>query len=333
MQQSPINELWDVLEETQTEGHFKRLYGANLPIEVYATFQTPERYYGVAFSFSEDIHINVRPFENLERLNIGIAEDGPMNSRQLLVVQILNEENRGIFASLCEDLIRTISELDDERKIANAVINQLERWKMLFDRSCCELLSAEAQKGLFGELHFLQKVLAANAEKPLEAVETWTGIADEIRDFRAEHWEVEVKTSSTGNPQKVKINGERQLDETSAEKLYLYHLSVEVSKSSTGQTLGEKVAEVRTMLADSLPALNLLESKLFEASFRNSDESKYDSRYTVRSERSYAVKGEFPRIRESDLRKGVCSVGYSIVLDECGEYEIPLDELSKVLAL
>jgi hypothetical protein len=64
-----------------------------------------------------------------------------------------------------------------------------------------------------------------------------------MRDLQGRSWAVEAKTTSTNNPQKVTINGERQLDETLLENLFLYHFSVEVS-SANGLTLCQKIAVI-----------------------------------------------------------------------------------------
>jgi hypothetical protein len=39
---------------------------------------------------------------------------------------------------------------------------------------------------------------------------TWVGVDKALRDFQDNSWAVEVKTTSTNNPQKVTINSERQ---------------------------------------------------------------------------------------------------------------------------
>lgn len=74
-----------------------------------------------------------------------------------------------------------------------------------------------------------------------------------LRDFQGKDWAVEVKTTSTNNPQFLLINGERQLDDSMIDNLFLFHCSVEVSKSS-GETLPERVKEIKDMLSSDLAA-------------------------------------------------------------------------------
>ena len=156
---------------------------------------------------------------------------------------------------------------------------------------------------------------------------TWVGVDKALRDFQGSSWAVEVKTTSTNNPQKVTINGERQLDETLLENLFLFHFSVEVSNGN-GQTLCQKVAAIRESLENDAPTLSLFKVKLFEAGYLDKHEPFYQNRfYQVRNENFYKIENGFPRIKENELRCGVSDVKYSIILAMCYEYLVPENQL------
>ena len=84
---------------------------------------------------------------------------------------------------------------------------------MIFDKNSSTGLTSDEQQGLVGELHFCQKFLAQFNNRPNSVLNTWVGVDKALRDFQDNSWAVEVKTTSTNNPQTVAINGERQLDE------------------------------------------------------------------------------------------------------------------------
>jgi len=148
-----------------------------------------------------------------------------------------------------------------------------------------------------------------------------------LRDFQDNNWAVEVKTTSTNNPQKVTINGERQLDDTLLENLFLYHLSVEVSNGN-GQTLCQKIAIIREMLESDIPAASIFNAKLFEAGYLDKHEPFYQDRfYQIRNENYYKIENDFPRIKENELRGGVSDVKYSIILAMCDEYLVPENQI------
>jgi len=282
-----ISEIWETLEEEKTIGLVKRLYSSDVPFHIYGTFQYPERYYGVAFTFSNDMNIDVSSFANLRELKVMLLNDTTFVNSRLLIIELLHPGSRDIFASLCENLIQSVIRLNTEQKIIRTVVNQLEKWKTLFEKSSSTGLTPAEQQGLYGELHFLQKFLAKPGIAPLDVLHTWVGVDRALRDFQSGNWALEVKTTSTSNPQKVIINSERQLDETLLENLFLFHLSVEVS-SGNGQTLCQKIAYTREMLANDTPALSLFNARLFEAGYRDIHDAFYQERfYKVRNENYY----------------------------------------------
>jgi hypothetical protein len=249
-----------------------------------------------------------------------LLADTTFENSNLLIIQLMHPNSRDIFATLCENLIQSVICLNTEQKVIRTVVNQLEKWKTLFEKSSSTGLTSSEQQGLFGELHFLQKLLSKPVTNFYDVLNTWVGVDKALRDFQDSNWAVEVKTTSTNNPQKVIINGERQLDDTLLENLFLSHLSVEISNGN-GQTLCQKVAAIRKMLENDVPALSLFNAKLFEAGYLDSHTVFYQDRfYQVRNENYYKIENNFPRIRENELRGGVSEVKYAIILAMCDEY-------------
>lgn len=315
-----ILDLWEALEEEKAIGLVKRLYSSDLLFHIFGTFQYPERYYGIAFTFSNDIRIDISSFNNLRELKVMLLADTTFLNSRLLIIQLLHANSRDIFATLCENLIQSVIKLNTEQKISRTVVNQLEKWKTLFDKNNSTGLTPAEQQGLYGELHFLQKFLSKPDTNPYEVLHSWVGVDEAMRDFQGSAWAVEVKTTSTNNPQKVTINGERQLDETLLENLFLYHFSVEVSNGN-GQTLCQKIAVIREMLENDMPTLTLFNTKLFEVGYLDKHEPFYQDRfYKGRNENFYKIQNDFPRIKENELRGGVSEVKYSIILAMCDEY-------------
>jgi hypothetical protein len=328
-----ILELWEVLEEEKSVGLVKRLYSSDVPFHIYGTFQYPERYYGVAFTFSNDIRIDISTFDNLRELKVMLLADSTFVSSRLLIIQLLHPNSRDIFATLCENLIQSVIKLNTEQKISRTVVNQLEKWKTLFEKNNSTGLTPAEQQGLFGELHFLQKFLSKPDTNPCDVLHSWVGVDKALRDFQGSSWAVEVKTTSTNNPQKVTINGERQLDETHLENLFLFHFSVEVSNGN-GLALCQKVAAIREMLDNDAPALSLFNTKLFEAGYLDKHEPYYQERfYQARNENYYKVETDFPRIKENELRGGVSDVKYSIILAMCDEYLVSENQMFNTMKM
>ena len=322
-----ISKLWQQLEAEKAVGLVKRLYSSEIDFRVYATYQYPENYFGIAFNFSNTIKIDISNFENLRDLKVLLLDDASFVNSKLLIIELLHNGSRDVFATLCESLIHSVIQLNSEQKIIRTVINQLNKWKTLFDKSNSGGLSVEQQLGLFGELAFLHKCLLQQDVNPLNVLKSWVGVDAALRDFQCSTWAVEVKTTATNNPQKVIINGERQLDETLLENLFLFHCSVEISNGN-GETLNQKIVIVRSLLEDNISALNLFNSKLFEVGYFDEHENKYENRfYKIRSENYYRITNDFPRIKENELRGGVSGVKYEITLAMCDEYLVTENQL------
>ena len=322
-----IAELWQQLEDEKTVGLVKRLYSSEINFLIYATFKYPESYFGIAFNFSNNIKIDISNFENLRDLKVLLLEDTSYDNTKLLIIELLHPSNRDIFATLCENLVLSVIQLNTEQKVIRTVINQLNKWKTLFDKSTSEGLSNEQQQGLYGELVFLHKCLMQQDANPFNILNSWVGVDSALRDFHCSTWAVEVKTTATNNPQKVTINGERQLDETLLDNLFLFHCSVEVFNGS-GETLNQKIEKIRSLLECNIVALNVFNSKLFEVGYFDSHANKYENRcYKIRSENYYRITDDFPRIKENELRSGVSGVRYDIILAMCDEYLITENQL------
>lgn len=316
-----ILHLWDELERAAEVGLYKRLYASDKPFHIYGVYSYPQCYYGVAFAVNATVRTNLDNFENLRELKITLTSDN------LLVVLLLDPEKKDIFAALCENLISTVIDIDSETKRIKNVLDQLSRWKEMFEKSHSNELSATEQQGLFGELVFLQKCLLRPDIDYCQVLRSWVGVDAALQDFVFDNRAVEVKTTSATNPQKVIINGERQLDETFFEKLILFHCIVAIS-GSEGESLPQKINEIQSIIRDDNTALALFNAKLFEVGYYERHQSLYDSRfYQIRKENFYHISDSFPRIKENELREGVSGVKYSVSLDSCNEYLIPENQI------
>lgn len=316
-----ILDIWHDLEKANSKGLLKKMYSSEIIQCVFIIFKTPEKHCGIAISVDKKIHIDITPFSNLQDLKVSIFDDSSFEKNKMLLIELLDYSNRDIFSILCEDLIVSVSKLVTEESIIRAALNQLEKWKSLFEKYNSIGLTPSEQQGLFGELHFLQKYLSYNFEQT-SILNTWVGVDKALRDFQYNNWALEVKTTAGNNHQKASISSERQLDETLLENLYLYHLSVEVSKGN-GENLNNKIASIRHKFENNTIALNIFNAKLLEVGYFDKHAEIYKERcYQLRQENFYKIEKDFPRIKENEIRDGVGDVKYSVILSQCKEYLI-----------
>lgn len=314
-----IVEIWSDLEKANTIGLLKKLYSNDINQCVYGIFKNPEQYCGIAISVSKDVPFDISPFSMLQDLKVSLYNDSSFENHVMLLIELLDYSSRDVFSVLCENLVITVSKLKSEKSIIKAVLNQLEKWKSLFDKYNSIGLTPAEQQGLFGELNFLQKYLS-NEFEPASILNSWVGVDRALRDFQYNDWALEVKTTASNNHQRVSISSERQLDETLLENLYLYHLSVEVSKGN-GENLNTKISLIRQTFEANAIALNIFNAKLLEVGYFDKHSEIYKERcYQIRQENFYKIEKDFPRIKENEIREGVGDVKYSVILSHCKEY-------------
>jgi hypothetical protein len=315
---SNLLEIWANIEQSNETGLLKRLYTNDSELYIYAVFQNPERHCGIALSFDKSIRIDVSPFSNLRDLQVVLTHDNSFINNNLLVIKLLHYQSRDVFAVVCENMIQSVLLPRSEKYVVRTIINQLEKWQALFEKLKGEGLMLPEQHGLYGELHFLQKIIAR--QDAVAALNSWVGTDMEVRDFQYNDWAVEVKTTAGNNHQKVKVSSERQLDETLLKNLFLFHLSVEAAKKN-GESLNEKVNSIRETLRDNVSVLNVFNNKLLDVGYFEKHTHLYEETcYQIRNESYYKIDGKFPRIKENEIRDGVGDVKYSIILAMCDEY-------------
>ncbi|KAA6350620.1 hypothetical protein EZS27_002006 [termite gut metagenome] len=313
-----ILEIWSNIEQPNETGLLKRLYTNEPELHIYAVFQNPERYCGIALSFDKSIHIDVSPFSNLRDLQVTLTHDNSFINNNLLVIKLLHYQSRDVFAVMCENMVQSVLSLRSEKQVVLAIINQLEKWQTLFEKLKGEGLTPSEQQGLYGELHFLQNFFAK--QDTLFVLNSWVGTDREVRDFQYNDWALEIKTTAGNNHQKVSISSERQLDETLLKNLFLFHLSVEAARKN-GESLNAKVNAIRETLQNDVTALNIFNRKLLEVGYFEKHKHLYEEKcYQIRAENYYKIENEFPRIKEKEIRGGVGDVKYSIILSQCNEY-------------
>src|SRR5690554_1134336 len=137
---------------------------------------------------------------------------------------LLEKELTEIFTMFIEDIIEKLGPVTEPQKALTLINQRVNYWKKLFSRATGELLSAEQQRGLFGELFFLS-LLLKNSSNQQETLHSWRGAESANQDFAKNGNAVEIKTTKANNSS-VHISNEQQLDFTVWDHLFLGLISV-----------------------------------------------------------------------------------------------------------
>lgn len=300
-------------------GLLRRRIEADSKFDLYVAVEKPTNHRALFLDVDEFAIKEVGQLPTLRSILVRLSRGGGAPDRVALELSLTNRAYEEIFSVLVEDLVRIVLVCSTEKEAVEASIHRLERWQFLLTRSGPEGLSEEAQRGLFGELWFMNEYLL-----PLRggwpAVSSWTGPDRANQDFQLPEVAVEVKTTIMKQPQFMMIASERQLDDTGVEALYLFYLSLDARQDSP-RTLGAVIDTLRHTLDDHAPSRSLFEESLLAAGYLDAHRGRYDRvGYTVRESDFFHVRDGFPRLTEADLPAGVGDIRYSVAVSECSRF-------------
>lgn len=221
---------------------------------------------------------------------------------------------RDIFLSVCVDLMDTAEKSGADGAAAlNAVIARIGEWQRLLKIPRGDLMSKEAQIGLWGELRVLRDLFLAYLPVAV-AAEAWSGPCGGEQDFSLAGLTLaEVKTQSAASDRMVKISSADQLDGGSG-VLFLVHQTI--APSPQGITLQGMVNAVRDDVRGDIAAFGRVGRSLREYGF--ADRKDYDEAPFCLSRRKiYRVDGNFPCITRAQIPAGVSDVRYDIDISAC----------------
>jgi hypothetical protein len=210
-----------------------------------------------------------------------------------------------------------------------AFLGQLARWQKFLSASF-DGLSQEAQRGLWGELHFLREHLLPTTGTT--AVNSWKGGERAHQDFQFESSAVEVKTTLAKQPQVVRITSERQLDDSAWDSLFLNVIALEV-RDGSGETLPEIVASLRAKLATDSGAREQFEDELLAIGYLEAHAERYADRgYQVRTVGFFRVGPKFPSLVEADMPAGVGDANYALSVAACEPFKVKPSDVEATVA-
>lgn len=233
-----------------------------------------------------------------------------------------DREHKSVFSTVCYDIVDTLVKVKDPGYRIQELQNWVEQWSHFFQKYGAEGLSQEMQRGLFGELSWLSLVLSQNMNST-DAIKSWKGCRRNFHDFENNGGVIEVKTTMTKEPRKVRISNERQLDDRGFDFLYLFILTLQ-KMDTGGQTLPEMVDAIRTMIKGVIFSENLFESALRDAGFLDAHASLYTDGYMVNKQEIFEVKSGFPRIVE--LPGGVGDITYTLTIAACSAFKLKINK-------
>jgi hypothetical protein len=178
-----------------------------------------------------------------------------------------------------------------------ALLLTLKNFPLLFDTK--RVISNNIVIGLFGELWVLSMLLD---EIGPSAVDSWTGPEKQAHDFRRDHWEIEVKTT-TSEQRKHSISSLDQLSASQDKDLFLISVQITSSAGRGSHSVFDLINACRSKLGNPafLAEFDRKVDSIIPRELQNSSQ-KLKLKYSLRSP-SLIIKVDksFPKITTMDL--------------------------------
>lgn len=298
-------------------------------IPVYVGLIGPTEARMIQIEFEREIKINQSVFKRFIGVEIQVLPS-PIRDKNDFTIILLEKDLSDIFALFVDDILERIKDEVSGSEILSILNLRISHWRKLFAKMKGNLISEEAQRGLFGELYLLEQLLLETESKAL-VLGSWRGPLCEHQDFANGNTVVEAKTTKAGTPA-LKISSEHQLDYTCWEGLYLYLLVV---NETTGgpDTLSEKMNNVISLFQNDHRLIEEFLMKLERIGVYRDTIDSYDEKgYVVRAELAFKVSEGFPLLVPGTLGSpSISKVKYEVELSSVSSFEIPLPELKKPL--
>ena len=243
-----------------------------------------------------------------------------------LYIYLLENDLKDIFSIFIQNILEDIIKSITENEALTITLNVISKWKKLFDRINFNGLTIEQQKGLMGELLFLNYLLKSN-KTAASILNAWTGADFEDKDFVFGSVGVEIKLTSSKHP-KIKVTSERQLDAENLGKLFLILYTTEEVKEN-GFSLPSLIEQTRQNISTNEERI-FFNEKLLLLGYREDDREHYNKMYSLKKTFGFIVEADFPKIVKSQLPLGIYNTSYSIELSAVEKFIL---EPEKILQL
>lgn len=247
-------------------------------------------------------------FEKKEFQGVSIELLNYPDYKELTFILIDNELEE-IFYLFIENLFENIQILENEEKVIINTSSTISKWKRLFDKIRPNLLTEEQQKGLIGEILFIDLLIKKGVSTSV-SLNNWFGPDFFNKDFIIENTGFEIKATSQDRPI-IKISSEQQLDKQDLKLLVLVQFVLEERKNN-GSSLPEIINDLRETLKNDHAEKIIFENGLLKTGYNDTDASKYTRKYEVIEIAMYKVEESFPKITKSILPKGVFNSVYNL---------------------
>ncbi len=247
-----------------------------------------------------------------------------------LCVELQDKNYIDLFFEYCNLLIKASLEIEDEKVALNVFIKKAWRWQVLLSKNREKKLSEEKQKGLIGELFFLDNFLFPRFNKKI-SIENWFGPTGS-KDFEFSKFQIEIKSKRSGSKPTISISSADQLEIIEGTKLFIAVFGIDKSDSKESFSVHDWCNKIKDKIFNSNDPSVLGEfiKKLDEYGY-SEDQDYSDEKWDIKEIIYYEVNEEFPKLVPTEISTAIANVNYSIDMNQLSSFEIPKEELEEFL--
>lgn len=238
-----------------------------------------------------------------------------VDNRWTLSFELLRDEQQDVFAILCCDVIEYSRAAISEKEALTLAISRYRQWGKLLEQQRGGLMNENLQKGLLGELLFLEERIDLQ-DFALDAIQGWVGADGADQDFVYSDGWFEVKcigASAIG----VTISSLEQLDCSDAGELVIKRVDKTAPERPGAVSLNDIVHRISGRIG--AEALDLFYAKLYSYGYIDLQEYSEQKYYCSATQR-YRVDDSFPRITRKMAAKQIASLRYELNLSSLAEW-------------
>jgi hypothetical protein len=323
-----LSDSWRALSGNTSEEGWR-----TIPIEITGNCELMAARY-----FPDDMEAILIGFRNIviplaknlpqgQGFQVGRIESNSVPDRRIWVSLLrLPAGSIEMFERMAEDIVRTVHSHSSvsEEHIFQIFSNRIKAWQDFMDKGSGNVLSAEAETGLFGELTILDEFLFNGI--PLNiSIQSWVGPADGIHDFVFGSVGIEVKTTVSKGEFIARIGSLEQLDSSLVHSLFL--AGVRLLNSDIGLTLPEKIYNIRKHFDDNPIAQNIFDCRLIQAGYMDFFSERYTRRFRNLNNIWYQVDNAFPKLTKENIPQGIVRAKYDLDLNLVPSQHLCFDDV------
>lgn len=237
-----------------------------------------------------------------------------------------------LFSLMAADLVALLERMggDSGGRILSALMARIRAWQNFMKHNRSDLLSAEEEVGLVGELVVLGDLLTDGTVEAAGTIESWVGPIDGLHDFKIGTGGIEVKSTTAPMGFMAKVGNLGQLDNSLFQPLYIG--SVRLGQSDAGKTLPDFVDALKEQIPDEA-AVPILSNRLIAAGYIEAVRSQYVRRFVARELSYRLVKDDSPRLTRANVPSAVHEAKYTIDLEAIPVVATRFSEISSNLGV